>query len=580
MYSSKEIKNMKKKINIFCKAFIVPILLLLASSCNDLLDVDSDQYFTEGENQLNSPNDSTYSVTGALAQMQKVAQSYFVLGEVRADLTDVTENADRFLREINAHEAISAENPYVDVAPYYALINNCNYAISRMDTLIKNKALLPDYMMLMKIRAWTYFQLAKNYSKVLYYEEPVLDVADARKVTGEYLTLQQLLTDKLIPQMQFALGSSTTSLNPRLIPSAEFLLGEFYLWLGDYEQSAFYYKKTMEKETGSYNINNGEIQKIVGFICDATFRNQVFDGMEGYSLNWNSIFSGGGSHETGCFIIYASFGTASPMYEMCFENVSVKASSHAIDKWYNQVYESQNIREEFRAVGDFRGNYIHTYVEDNALAYRPVGSWGPSQYYKSASAVVPANTPCINKYYTTNGSGCILLERAGLLHLRYAEAINRLGKPSLALAAINYGLKRATVSNPKYVNQQEIADGSYLVNFNHTLYDNNLGVRGRVHMAPQQFPATLNTLQDSILFVEEVIVEELALETAFEGNRWGDLVRIALRRNDPSFLANTVAAKFESTGQSRIPSTPTADAAQVRARLSDSRNFFIPFPEK
>ena len=44
--------------------------------------------------------------------------------------------------------------------------------------------------------------------------------------------------------------------------------------------------------------------------------------------------------------------------------------------------------------------------------------------------------------------------------------------------------------------------------------------------------------------LEQYIMDERARELAFEGERFYDLMRVAKRRNDPSFLANAVAKKF------------------------------------
>ena len=41
--------------------------------------------------------------------------------------------------------------------------------------------------------------------------------------------------------------------------------------------------------------------------------------------------------------------------------------------------------------------------------------------------------------------------------------------------------------------------------------------------------------------VEEKIVDEMALETAFEGQRFYDLMRVAIRHNDPTYLAEKIA---------------------------------------
>ena len=52
-------------------------------------------------------------------------------------------------------------------------------------------------------------------------------------------------------------------------------------------------------------------------------------------------------------------------------------------------------------------------------------------------------------------------------------------------------------------------------------------------------------LQDSIDWVEQKIFEEMAAETAYEGNRFFDLLRISHHRADhPAFMAEKVAAKY------------------------------------
>jgi hypothetical protein len=54
-------------------------------------------------------------------------------------------------------------------------------------------------------------------------------------------------------------------------------------------------------------------------------------------------------------------------------------------------------------------------------------------------------------------------------------------------------------------------------------------------------------MADTVLYVENLICDENALETAFEGNRFFDLVRIAKRRNDASWLADKIANRKGST---------------------------------
>ena len=61
-----------------------------------------------------------------------------------------------------------------------------------------------------------------------------------------------------------------------------------------------------------------------------------------------------------------------------------------------------------------------------------------------------------------------------------------------------------------------------------------------------------------------MIIDECALEFAYEGKRFYDLMRIALRRNDPAYLADAVAKR-----NGKIDET-------LRSKLMDKRNWFLP----
>ena len=70
------------------------------------------------------------------------------------------------------------------------------------------------------------------------------------------------------------------------------------------------------------------------------------------------------------------------------------------------------------------------------------------------------------------------------------------------------------------------------------------------------------------MYLEDQIITERARELAFEGERFYDLMRVAQRRNDPSYLAEKVAAKF-----------PEGRREEIYNKLLDENNWYIHYFE-
>jgi starch-binding outer membrane protein, SusD/RagB family len=562
-------KNLMKMKNLkYLLYLLLPLSVL--TSCNDLLDVKTKSLADSNDNTLSSPNDSVYSIFGILSQFQKLGDSYVVLGELRGDLLDVTDSASNDLREINSFN-ISATNSYVGVAKFYAVINNCNYVIAHMDTTIGNKALLPDYTAAVAIRAWTYFQLATNYRDVRYSDTPIESVQQAKDLANFPVKTRDEIFDLLIPQLQRIQNQplSLYSVNgipvSGLVPDPKTILADIYLWKGgesDLINAATYYKKMFESDSHY-----------------TTYSSIITYGLNTATVHdsWSTIFSSTtsklGSDVESIMYYQPESGNQSQLQNLFVKKYMIKPSSLSIDIWI-----SQNIKTSIPALlvyGDRRGC-------NNA--------WVPA--IKSSSK---APVPVVYKY--SRNSGSIILSRSAKYLLRYAEAVNRLGKPTLALAVVNYGLTQNYINDAAFVKPAELSGKPYYLNFDNKIYywgntsiylSPMSGIRNRVGLNPVKFPTNLTTLSDSILFVENTIVNEAGLETAFEGNRWTDLVRVALRRlpsatadvklQDPNFLGNMVARKFDANPKSYIPFVPTYNAADIRSRLNaDQSLWFLPF---
>ena len=169
-----------------------------------------------------------------------------------------------------------------------------------------------------------------------------------------------------------------------------------------------------------------------------------------------------------------------------------------------------------------------------------------------------------------------MLYRTSMVYLRYAEALNRAGYPQSAFAVLKCGLCPETISQRIDSLEQEKA-GS-LITFDENLFTREtvIGIHSigsgdsecnAFYELPQ--PATaLATRQDTVNYqiplVEDMIIDEMALEGAFEGYRYYDLMRVALRRGDPAYLADPVSRR---SGQQ--------DDA-LRTLLMDKKNWYLP----
>jgi len=542
---------MKKICNLLICLFISSIFLV---SCNDMLGVDSKRLLTEQEFG-HTPNDVLYSTFGVLSQMQKLADSYVLLGELRGDLMNTSETSDLSLKEINDF-AITPTNKYVNIKNYYAVINNCNYILQNLDSsvVVKGEKLQLGQMAAIKsIRAWTYMQIALNFKTAKYYTNAILTVEDSKKSYPELdiTALADVLIADLLPlknvlfQDLGTVGFYDTSYSYFPI---SFLLGDLYLWKGEYEKSATEYHDFMLK----FGI------LIPGWNSSAwlTTNNTI---TKNANLNWMASFAPGSSEVSATITCPTEYGQKFALDTLNYQH-KIVPSTQALSNWDNQIYF---LNEASNAQGDLR-------------KYGSV-SWGDVVTARTGiTTIFNANDitsipPVILKYKIYNQN--VVIYRNSLLYLRYAEAVNRLNKPNLAFAVLKYGLNNANMYNPKIFTANEKDASATYMDFSSVKFTNNVGIRMRGLGACDKdtlfytFHAQ-NSLKDSVLYVEDLIQKELALETAFEGNRFTDLMRFTLRRikngeGDESYLANPISAKH------------VGNEAAIKTLLMNQANWYI-----
>lgn len=526
--------------------------IIVFSACDDLMEVDSKRLISDEEYGLKSSGDSIYSMFGVLSQLQKLADSYVLLGELRGDLMEVTPESDKDLRDIY-HFDIREGNKYVDIKNYYAVINNCNYIMQKIDTNAIDKGMklqLRHYAAVSSIRAWTYMQMALNFGKVKYYKNPILTVADAEKQYPE-MTLDEL-SDILIPELELIKNVPLPSLgfidsyysNYSYFP-VRFVLGDLYLWKGQYEKAAQSYYELMFNQRVIIEKNNTSSWVAV----NNTISSEAY-------LYWLRTFTFSSGEVLTTITCPTEYGQDYHLDTLNNQN-RIAPTAVALNNWDSQTYY---LNEASNAQGDLR-KYGSIWYREQTVAPNAGNSYKSESGYRYY----------IFKYkmYDQN----VIVYRSSLLYLRYAEALNRLNKPRLAFAVLKFGLNSTNLFNERIapVSEKGAPLISY-VNFNDNRFINNVGIRMR-GLGNMQNDTTfyrlpkLPAMTDSILYVEDLIQRELALETAFEGNRFHDLMRITLRRmvngeSDESYLADIVSAKY-------------ANPNEMKQKLMNSDNWYI-----
>ena len=315
------------------KSFIVALLTVstlgLTTSCADMFDIDSTRVVYEKDHNLDSTADSVYSTLGVLQGMRQIADRYVILGEVRGDLCEINENTKTSLRNL-ANYDFGADNEYIDVKDYYAIINNCNYALAKMDTLLtlNNKRVMVDeYAALLSMRAWTYLQLAINFrdsvdNKIPYYTEPITDMAALEAVAAQKMDIKEIAVNliegwspynKLTDYLDYDMPSFHSSIPQNLYPILRLVVAELYLWAGDYENAVKYYEEyLMKNKKFTTEVGSGDDRvSFPGFMSLAGSMS-TWDGQNlkpvrtPFSEKYATLGSGVGGYEDLCYITMES----------------------------------------------------------------------------------------------------------------------------------------------------------------------------------------------------------------------------------------------------------------------------------
>ena len=503
---------------------ILSVLLIAGYGCKD-------DFFDETAGDRITPDqhyqwatDAFVSLQGAISPLQDVMPRIIMYDGLRSDMMEVTPNANSYLRDLNYH-VLSTGNPLTDPSDLYKVIINVNEVLANIDVVEerdRNYDALRAHAYkgaLIGLRSWTYLTIARMYNKVVYIDGNMATLpTGAQKVISKEVILDTLINQVLPYIHDNSTGPQYEELRVPHYMNNKALLGELYLEAGKYADAAKYLKLACE----SY-LNQPDILKVSQYKEAA----------------WSTIFLNSDGEEPTENISVIPYSRAENQYNPVVTYVSheheyaVKPSSILVDSFMAQIPAAAGLSGDL-----WRGNGITFKVDTLA---RINDSTFVTEAYITKYAM-DAMDPF---------SSDIIVSRAADIHLLLAEAYNRMGDETsrkYALMLLNQGVNK---ENPKPAPFSK--------------WSKNVGVRGRVYLKSRAVPATMSA--DSLqTLIEDQIIDERALELAFEGKRWFDLVRIAERRNDPAYLADRVAAKFAGTEMYNT----------IHARLMNPANWYLP----
>lgn len=482
------------------------------TSCEDMLTPDMDRY---AENFTG--RDTVNFYFGILRNLQGVVEQNVLLGEVRGDLVATTQYTSDSISDLfNFKKVEDGENALLNRAAYYKVINQCNFYLSRVDTMAMKRNIYymrKECAQVELIRAWTYMQLVQNYGRVPFISVPV-DNANTGWETNPaegWIDADNILdSDKLGASVLQALTYERTYGRPnyysfntgavsfehkQTIFPADLVLGDLYLLRGrsgDYEKAAQHYYEYLSEK---YNA--------MGTMYYASY-NTIKEEQDKYSympnpLSWLSALEPLASTPTGevrTIVISAanaSFGkvltrmpeiygfkvsssTSTSEGEKEGETVSSGVISLRADEELRQLqpstgYEAMCLLYPYRHY-DYGGASASSGTQTaTKVYYGEVGDarfHGTAPYYRTVDSKerfiskfsIPSSISFDGVASSPGFTYQIPIYRYTQVLLRYAEAINRAGFPRYAFSILCDGFKGETemprVMEDSFVNINDV----------------------------------------------------------------------------------------------------------------------------
>ena len=560
------------------------------TACEDMFETDSDRQIFDPA--LDQKTDSMFYTLGILKGLQQLADQYVMTGEMRGDLTATNSYTETDLRRL-ADFTADATNKYDSAYLYYRVINNCNYFIAHRDTSLRTGSrmvAIPEYAEALAVRAWAYMQLAKNYGEVPFYTTPLVSIGEAD--SQHEMKDMQGICDALAPEMMKFSGTpvptygsvsagvlnSSDSDNPQeknvesnlaMLP-IDVVLGDLFLETHQYEQAARYYFNYLRTtncvlEQAYVDLSESWLRILLKDKMPSSF-NMTVSGFE-----WSRIFAINSNYDIVTYIPMAANMLRGCVTELphYFGYDFYSTTGGAASSTARYLVERQiDASDAYLALSNSQEYYYTPAAAAGGYTVVRTAELGDLRRYHTMYPVLKNDSSfsVMRKFNSAN----IPIYRVATVYLRLAEAINRMGYPDAAFAILKDGINDDLLTYVKTGEEEEDLEAGRYINpetatmlqttipflsaENVQTFEENWGIHSRGTyftrgaFSPYQFNTIVGrkleelnaqssvfngqwTKADTIDAVEDIICDEMALELAFEGSRFGDLTRIARHKN-------------------------------------------------